>query len=164
MDKGLQLRALEPEDLELVFAIENNRDLWRWGANNVPVSRYTVRQYLSSQQNDIYLDGQLRQVMTIEGQPVGIVDLCNFEPRHQRAEGGIVVLPEFHRCGIATEALRQLCVYASSCLHLRSLYAYVAADNEPALRLFLSAGYTETARLKRWLEGDSTAVLFQLML
>lgn len=164
MDKELRLRALEPEDLELVFAIENDRDLWRWGASNVPVSRYTVRQYLSSQQNDIYLDGQLRQVVTCEDCPVGIVDLCNFEPRHQRAEVGIVVLPGYHRRGIATEALCQLRDYASSHLHLRSLYAYVAADNEPALRLFRSAGYTEAARLERWLEGNSTAVLFQLML
>ena len=36
------LRAIEPEDLDLLYQIENNQQLWHVGATNVPYSRYTI--------------------------------------------------------------------------------------------------------------------------
>ena len=41
----MKLRAIEPEDLDLLYQIENNTELWQVGATNVPYSRYT-RRYL----------------------------------------------------------------------------------------------------------------------
>ena len=161
---SVSLRALEPEDLELIYQIENDRELWKWSATNVPLSRYTIRQYLEQQQNDIYLDGQLRQVIAFDGQPVGIADLTNFEPRHLRAEVGIVILSCHHRQGIASSALRLLHDYAQEQLHLRSLYAYVSIENAPAQALFRSLGYTEAGHLSRWIDGDFDALIFQMML
>jgi len=158
----ITLRALEPEDLELIFKIENDADLWRWGSTNQPISHYAVRQYLENQQNDIFLDGQLRHVILVDGVPAGIADLTDFQPRHRRAEGGIVVLPQYQRRGVATEALRQLHQYSGERLGVRSLCAYVANENVPAMTLFWHLGYQPSGILPRWLEGEKDATLFQL--
>ena len=160
----ISLRALEPEDLDLVYRIENAPTLWQWGANSVPVSRYTVRQYLENQHADIFQDEQLRLVVEVDKQAVGLVDLTAFSPLHLRAEVGIVMLPEVQRKGYAKEALRQLHAYAANQLHLRSLYAYVAELNLPAQNLFLSFGYQSLAQLPLWIEGSQTATLFQILL
>jgi len=160
----IALRALEPEDLELVYRIENDARLWSSSAQGQHLSRYTVRQYLEQQKADIYQDGELRLVVEANGQPVGLADLTDFSPHHLRAEVGIVVLSEFHRRGIASEALRQLADYATRRLHLRSLHAYVATSNLPAQALFQSLGYQRIGVLQGWIEGRQAATLFQRML
>ena len=53
----ISLRALEPEDLDLIYRIENDPDFWRHGSTTVPYSRYALRQYMESAQNDLFADG-----------------------------------------------------------------------------------------------------------
>ena len=51
MSNGLptvKLRALEPEDLEILYTIENNQSEWNVGATNVPYSRYVLRDYIAN--------------------------------------------------------------------------------------------------------------------
>ena len=40
----IKLRAIEPEDLELLYKIENDVRLWNVGATNVPYSKYTLHE------------------------------------------------------------------------------------------------------------------------
>ena len=164
MTSSVKLRALEPEDLDLVYRIENDTSLWQWGANSVPVSRFAVRQYLENQHSDIFQDEQLRLVIEVDGTGIGLLDLSAFSPLHLRAEVGIVLLAEYQRQGYAAAALRQLHDYAANHLHLRSLYAYVGEDNLPAQQLFRTVGYQPSASLPRWIEGKHTATLFQILL
>lgn len=161
MTYSCKLRALEPEDLELIYQIENDMALWPWSEANVPLSRYTVRQYLQQQQGDIYQDGQLRLVIEQMGKAAGIIDLTNFSPQHLRAEVGIVLLQTMRRQGLGNTALRLLHNYVSEHLRLSCLYAFIASDNEAAKALFRSAGYQEQARLPKWVQGKEDALLFQ---
>ncbi|MBO4611590.1 MAG: GNAT family N-acetyltransferase [Bacteroidaceae bacterium] len=164
MENRLTLRALEPEDLDLVHRIENDATLWAWGASCQPLSRYTIRQYLSEQHADIYQDGQLRLVIEVDGKSIGMVDLSSFCPHHLRAEVGIVILHEYHRQGWGTETLRQLADYSRQRLHLCSLYAYVAEMNTAGQNLFRTAGYRPVGQLDQWIEGEHKATLFQKIL
>ena len=36
------LRAIEPEDLDVLYTIENDDKLWTVGSTNVPYSRYSL--------------------------------------------------------------------------------------------------------------------------
>ena len=56
---NIRLRALEPEDLEWLYSVENDEELWQWGSSNVPYSRYTLKTYIAESRHDIYADGQL---------------------------------------------------------------------------------------------------------
>ena len=41
-DHQYTLRALEPEDLDFLYIIENDSSLWKFGASNVPYSKYVL--------------------------------------------------------------------------------------------------------------------------
>lgn len=165
---NITLRAMEPEDLDLLYRIENDRALWDCGTTNVPYSRYTLHRYIAETQNNIYADEQVRlMIENDEHQTVGIIDLMRFDPRNQRAELGIVILKAHRGRGYAAAAVRRMAEHCRNVLHLHQLYSVVAADNTQSLQLFRSVGFTEGARLQDWLcQGGEyhDAVFMQLML
>ena len=148
----VRLRAIEPEDLDLLYQIENDTRLWNVGTTNVPYSRYTLHDYIATSSDDIFADRQVRLMIENEAaQTVGICDLVRFDPQHLRAEAGIVIIGQHRRHGYALAALHQLAHYALRVVHLHQLYAVIASDNEAATKLFLQAGYQQQALLLDWL-------------
>ena len=164
----LRLRALEPEDLELLYQIENDTSLWAVGVTNVPYSRYTLHDYIARSSDDIYVDRQVRlMIETANGETIGLADITNFSPQHLRAEVGIVIMQQHRRRGYGRQSVLQLCDYALNILHLHQLYAVVAADNEAALSLFGECGFQGHQVLSDWLaegHGYKNAVLMQRFL
>lgn len=148
----IKLRAIEPEDLDLIYSIENDRELWNVGTTNVPYSRFALSQYITGTQNDIYADRQLRlMIENDKSETIGIADIMDYDPKHNRAEIGIVIIDKWRRQGFATEAIKQIKDYARKTIHLHKLYAIISRDNDAAIRLFEKAGFTEEAVLKDWL-------------
>ena len=161
----IKLRAVEPEDLDLMYLIENDTELWRLGQTTVPFSHYALKQYIAETTNDFFHDRQLRLVIEkADGTSVGFVDLQNYNPQHHRAEVGIVIVPEQQRQGLATEALRLLAGYVSVHLGIHQLYALVPEGNKASMALFEKCGYKKTATLQDWLNsptGWQSVVVFQ---
>lgn len=148
----VRLRAMEPEDLDALYRIENDRDVWDVGENNVPYSRYILHDYIANASADIYADKQVRMVVENEkGQLVGVADVVNFCPSHARAEVSIVICREHRKKGYARAAIRQIMDYALRTLHLHQLYAVVREDNMPSLNLFSSLGFKSKMVLDDWL-------------
>ena len=154
--ENVRLRALEPEDLEIFAGVENDPELWACSSTNVPYSRFAVRNFISSTSNDIYADKQVRLVAcrNSDGVPVAFADMTGFEPRHRRAEVGIVVFPGYRNRGIGAEVLGLLDEYARRVVALHTLYAVVAKNNGASCRLFAGAGYERVALLPQWLFVD----------
>jgi len=167
-DNLTRLRALEPDDLDILYNVENDVALWAVGNTNAPYSREVLRQYLLSTTCDIYTDKQMRLVVeTHDGEAVGMVDLLSFDAMNARAEVGIVTLAAHRQKGYGRSALRQLVGYSREVLHLHQLYAYVASDNQPSLRLFQSCGFVAACELRDWLKtssGYQSVVLMQRVL
>ena len=152
--KRIRLRAIEPEDLELIYSIENDRSVWNAGITNVPYSRFTLNEYIVNARNDIYADRQMRlMVDNSEGKTIGIADITDYDPRHNRAEVGIIIIDEYRRQGYATEVLQDIREYAQNVIHLHKLYAIIDTNNTAALNTFRKAGFTEECVLKDWLRG-----------
>lgn len=164
----VRLRAMEPEDLDALYRIENDRDVWDVGENNVPYSRYILHDYIANASADIYADKQVRMVVeNEEGQLVGVADVVNFCPSHARAEVSIVICREHRKKGYARAAIRQIMEYALRTLHLHLLYAVVREDNMPSLNLFSSLGFKSKMVLEDWLfDGKDyhNAVVMQFFL
>lgn len=153
----VHLRALEPEDLNFLYGIENDPGLWNVGTTNVPYSRYALYRYITDGQNDIYADRQVRLIIEDERKDkVGMIDLTDFEPKYFRAELGIVIKDESRNMGYASSAIHKIQQYASEILHLHQLYAYVGTNNEASLKLFDKSGFQKAGLLKEWvLEGHA---------
>ena len=163
------LRAMEPEDLDTLYKIENNQELWAVSATNVPYSRFALHEYVETNTNDIYADKQVRLMIDNDaGETVGIIDLMNFSPQHSRAEVGIVIMKPHRQKGYATAAMEKLVAYARQTLHLHQLFLVTECDNENCLLLFEKLGFEKTALLKQWLQQKEgvykEACLMQLFL
>ena len=163
----VRLRAIEPEDLDLLYRIENDVKLWNVGTSNVPYSRYTLHEYVANASDDIYADGQVRMMIENESaETVGIVDVVNFDAGNRKAEVGIIILDAFRRQGYGSSTLQKVGEYALKVLHLHQLYVFVDSRNEESLKLFEKAGYLESARVKDWLydcREYRDAVMMQLV-
>lgn len=150
------LRAAEPEDLDIMYMIENDRDVWKVGNTNMPYSRFALHEYIANSTGDIYTDKQLRLIITNPEQEfIGILDLCNFNPQHQRAEVGIVVRHEYREKGYGKAAMLRLMNYAHAVLHIHQLFAFVSVGNAWCIKLLETVGFVRDAELQDWLfDGD----------
>lgn len=146
------LRAMEPEDLDLLYQIENDTKLWNIGLTNVPYSRYVLHDYIATSSGDIYTDKQVRLIIENEEyQTIGLVDIMNFNPQNRRAEMGIVVQEAFRQKGYGKDAIQKVMKYAKEVLHLHQLYVVVNSSQKFTIGLFLRMGFKETCQLTDWL-------------
>lgn len=167
----IHLRALEPEDLELIYQIENDPTFWRFGTTTVPYSRYTLRQYLKSASNDLYADQQVRLVIegtSTEGQQqsLGLADLVNFSAQHHRAEISLALLPQYQGKHYGETAIKALIEYARR-QQLHQIYAIIATSNRPAIQLFERLEFEKSTILKDWLLDEykyTSACIFTYLL
>ena len=76
------LRAPEPEDLEVMYDLENDSSLWSVGCTNAPYSRHHLRQYIENVTGDIFTDKQLRFMIErrTDHQVIGCIDLTALTP------------------------------------------------------------------------------------
>lgn len=160
------LRALEPEDLELLYRWENNAELWSVGNTLAPYSRFLLKEYIAESHRDLFDLKQLRLIVELRstGAAVGMVDLFDFDPQHRRAGTGVLLDPLYQGVGLATEALELLAEYAFSFLKLHQLYAHVPAKNEPSKALFARCGFAASGVLSDWIstsEGFSDVFVMQ---
>jgi diamine N-acetyltransferase len=159
----VKLRAIEPTDLEHIYAWENNPENWAVSYTYAPFSKDVLKSYIEQAGQDIYATRQLRMMIDLElngtTQTIGCVDLFDFEPRHQRAGVGILIGDVANRKnGYASEALEQLINYAFTTLNLNQLFCNIAMDNTASLALFAKHGFTITGTKKQWLHINNNWV------
>ena len=141
-DELISLRSPEPEDLEMMYAMENDTALWSVGNATLPYSRYTLRQYLEQSCQNLFAEHQARFVIELaDGETAGMIDLADFDPLNSRAEVCIGLLGKHRGKGIATRALALLCDYALKKLHINQLFAFIPEWNEESLKLFEKNGF-----------------------
>jgi len=167
--KNIYLRALEPNDLEFVYAMENDQNIWEVSNTQTPYSRFLVRQYLENAQQDIYEAKQLRlAICQDEDFPaIGLIDLFEFDPKNNKAGVGIVIQQDDNRKqNIGSEALELLIKYSFYNLNLHQLYANISIENEASIALFTKFGFEKTGIKKDWilLNGQyQDEAIFQLI-
>lgn len=164
----VKLRALELDDLEFLFQIENNEIFWVISHTQTPFSKFVLKNYLENAHLDIYETKQLRLVIEEKSteKSIGMIDLFDFIPQHKRAGIGIVIHPNFQQKGFASEALSLLIQYAFTHLQLHQLYANIMTDNEKSLHLFEKHSFKKVGIKKDWIFSDGKMkdeILFQLI-
>lgn len=162
------LRALEPSDLELLYAWENDPRVWRISGTLAPTSRERLRSFIEEQNYDIYATRQMRLVVEVDGVAIGTLDVLEFDPQHRRFGLGILIYDTSHRrMGYARSAIEAIVRYGREVLHVHQVWASVEEDNEASLALFRSCGFQESGRRKDWLlrpNGYRDCIEFQLLL
>ena len=165
----MELRPLEPEDLNLLYAWENDPSVWEVSHTITPYSKFVLQQYLDQSQLDIYTTKQLRLVIMDleENKAVGLVDFFDFDPFHLRTGVGVLVADQQdRRKGLAKQAIQLMLDYASKHLKLNQIYCNIAASNQPSMQLFQGLGFQKVGLKKQWLntaEGYEDEYMLQLI-
>ncbi|MBL4605008.1 MAG: GNAT family N-acetyltransferase [Flavobacteriaceae bacterium] len=151
--KKVKLRALEPEDLSFLFRTENDTTFWEVSHTQTPFSKFLLKQYLENAHLDIYEAKQLRLIIEEEEtkQPVGMIDLFDFNPQHKRAGIGIVIDKKFQKLGYASEAMSLFITYCFTQLNLHQLYATITPDNKDSISLFERHNFKKAGEKKDWI-------------
>jgi diamine N-acetyltransferase len=167
--ENLGLRAMEPEDLDILYRWENDSELWKYGSSLMPYSKFALHEYLANSLHDIVHSRQLRlmAVDKINRTPIGTIDLYDYDPINQRAGIGILLDAAYRNKGLGKEMLGMMKEYAFRFLHLKQLFAYIPQSNTVSFRLFTQCDYQQAGLLKEWLKTDSgfeDVFLMQLVL
>ena len=153
----LHLRALEPEDLEMLYKWENDTDVWKFGSAMSPYSKYVLRQDIADAQTDIFQSKQLRFMIALheEETAIGTIDLYDFDTLNSRCGVGIYIEPTYRKNKYAAQALNILLSYAFHFLKINQLYAIIPESNQPSIKLFQSSGFTQSGILQQWISYDN---------
>ena len=165
----IRFRALEPDDIDLLYTWENDAEIWEVSNTFEPFSKYILAKYIKDSQHDIYESKQVRMIIeTLKGKAVGAIDLFDFDPFHFRAGVGILIHDTKDRkMGYAHDALQLLCSYAATHLRLHQLFANISVDNLISIQLFKNNGFELTGTKKDWrrtMDGWKTELFFQKVL
>jgi len=167
--KNIKLRALEPEDLELLYEWENNQDFWSISNTVNPFSRFILRQYIENSHKNIYETGQLRLMIDhIEDKKtIGTIDIFEFDAFHKRAGIGILIADEdYRKKGFAAMSLTCVIKYCFDTLKLHQLYCNIFSNNIESINLFGKQGFIQTGTKKDWIKTDDGYLdefMFQLI-
>lgn len=149
----LLLRPVEPHDLELLYAWENDLELMRTRDNDHVYSRQQLSDYIANAGYSLQEAGQLRLMICLkDGTCLGTLDFFEHHPAHKRAGIGILIGEKAERQkGYAKEALRAGIGFAFEQLGLHQLYCDITADNLQSQALFAACGFACIGKKKDWI-------------
>jgi len=153
-NRDIKLRALEPTDIDILYDWENDMRCWEVSNTNAPFSRYILNKYLENAHRDIFENKELRLVIAKKDsdEPIGLIDLFDYDPFHSRAGVGILIAGDKDRGqGYGKQALECLVNYSFKLLRMKLLYCNIAESNIASISLFEELGFERTGVKKSWL-------------
>ncbi len=164
---SIKLRALEPEDITLLYKWENDVEIWNISNTLMPFSKFVLKQYIESSINeDIFTSKQLRLIIELKypkSKSIGTVDLFDIDFFNKRAGLGILIADKaYFKKGYASQSLDLIHDYCKTHLGLYQLYCNIDACNKNSITLFEKKNYLQTGTKKNWKKGlrGFTDVLF----
>ncbi|BAV94512.1 GNAT family N-acetyltransferase [Ichthyobacterium seriolicida] len=167
--KNVNLRALEPSDIDVLYQWENDTDIWGISQTSTPFSRKILKDYLDNVHLDIFTTKQVRLMIenNISGIPLGTIEMFDFDPQNQRAGIGILVYEKENRNrGIGRESLNLFIKYAFDILYLNQIFCNILTENKESVALFENLGFQKIGIKKKWIrlkDGFKDEYMFQLI-
>jgi diamine N-acetyltransferase len=151
--KNIYLRAMEPQDVDLLYKWENDPHIWHVSNTYIPFSKHFLISFINNSGNDLFADKQLRLMIVNSkiNNVSGTLDFFEFDPMHRRAGIGILIDEKYRNRGYASEAVELAVRYAFTFLNMHQLFVHVTSDNPHSIKLFTKAGFQETGVKRDWL-------------
>ncbi len=155
-NKNIKLRAVELDDIDLLYNWENDTQLWKVSNTITPFSKYILKKYIENYHLDIYQTKELKLMIDVKisennFNTVGILDVFNFDPFNKRAGIGIMIHKKERDKKYATESLKIIRDYAFNYLKIHHLYCNISEKNTNSLKLFQNLKFEITGEKKDWI-------------
>ncbi|MBT3282341.1 MAG: GNAT family N-acetyltransferase [Cryomorphaceae bacterium] len=148
---NLKLRALEPNDLELVYEVENDKSLWVYSNTSSPFSRHTLKKFIENSHLDIIEHKQLRLVIADDEQSYGFIDLYDYDFINRRVGLGIIIFKKYRSKGIGLSSLQLTENYLLEHVPIHQVYANISSKNKESISLFEKSGFVNIGLKKDWI-------------
>ena len=147
----VKFRALELDDLQWLYLIENDESLWKYSNTIVPFSKEILTKYILNSNRDIFDVKQLRMVVySKEVSRIGLIDLYDFSPENKRLALGIIIDEKYRNIGVAKNALSLIEKWIKNRLDIHQIYVNIGEENLISIKLFKSLGYKKIGLKKDW--------------
>lgn len=137
------LRELASTDVDFIFECENNVENWEVSGTTQPFTKEAINEFVNAKQ-DLYLNAQIRYVICLNSnqQPIGTVDLFEFDAPNKTAGVGILIAHKtMRKKGFASEALGVVSDFCRNELNVVHLFCNIQKNNVPSIRLFEKCGF-----------------------
>ena len=135
-DGNISLRFLRRDDLDFLYSIENDPTNYQYTKESNYFSKEILSKYISNASVDIGVYNQLRFVISFKKNPIGLIDLFDYDSDSRKAGISILVLEGFRSKQHGSKALDLLISYSWNSLDLLSLFANIKEENIKSISLF----------------------------
>ncbi|UMQ43573.1 GNAT family N-acetyltransferase [Chryseobacterium sp. Y16C] len=135
----LQLKEINENHVEDIFKIRSNEVINQYVQRNSPKNNYDALQFILTIKERTKDDQSFYWGISLKNESslIGTICLYNFSEDRKVAEVGYELLPDYHRQGIMSEALKAVLDFAFDDLYLQEMVAMTNKFNENSKGLLL---------------------------
>lgn len=146
------LRALEPDDLDILYDTENDKSLWKYSNTSSPFSKHSLKKFIENSHLDIIEHKQVRLVLSDKNNlPFGFIDLFKYDMINKRAGVGIIIFEKYRSRGLGSISLDLIENYVKKYIPIHQLYANISSENTESIKLFEKHNYLKVGNKKDWI-------------
>jgi len=143
MEKGTEkrkvsLRPAEEKDCALIWRWRNDESTRIWFGDTAPIPYQDHKKWFFNKLNSS--DTQILIVLNEESKEIGQVRFHLISSR--TAEIRVIIDPAERGKGYGSSAIKASCEYAFKELGVEEIIAYIKKENEPSIKAFIKAGFT----------------------
>ncbi|WP_326982755.1 GNAT family N-acetyltransferase [Chryseobacterium sp. MYb264] len=135
----LELKGINESYVEDILRIRSNEVVNQFVRRNSPKNNYDALQFILTIKERTQNNQTCYWGISLKDQPnlIGTICLWNFSEDRKQAEVGYELLPDYHRKGIMSEALKAVLDFGFNHLHLQEIVAMTNKFNENSKGLLL---------------------------
>jgi len=139
----LELKGINESYVEDILRIRSNEIVNQFVRRNSPKNNYDALQFILTIQQKTQNNEAFYWGISLKDQPnlIGTICLWKFSEDRKEAEVGYELLPDYHRQGIMSEALKAVSDFGINDLHLQEIVAMTNTFNENSKALLLKNDY-----------------------
>ncbi|MDQ0067299.1 GNAT family N-acetyltransferase [Chryseobacterium lathyri] len=139
----LLLKEISESHTEDILRIRSNEVINQFVQRNSPKNNYDALQFILTIKERTQNNQTVYLGITCKNQSnlIGTICLWNFSEDRKTAEVGYELLPDYHRKGIMSEALKAVLDYGFNELHLQEILAFTSKLNENSKSLLLKHNF-----------------------
>ena len=146
------LRALEPDDLDILYDTENDKSLWKYSNTSSPFSKHSLKKFIENSHLDIIEHKQVRLVLSDKNNlPFGFIDVFKYDMINKRAGVGIIIFEKYRSRGLGSISLDLIENYVKKYIPIHQLYANISSENIESIKLFEKHNYLKVGNKKDWI-------------
>ncbi len=144
--KNINIRDLEEKDVDFLYSIENNENLWKYGSERIVFSKLLLLEYIKNSKLGVEINRQIKFIIDLKDCPIGIIDIYDYHK--DSASIGIFIIDEYRNKGYGKESLELLKCYCKTKLMIKKLFCCIDIHNLNSVKLFMSTGFKEKSIFK----------------